>query len=71
MTTDIDKEEMRMKVFMGLDNGGTTTKAALYDERGNELGVASRETKMLTPRPRTQRPMKSTAARKTFMGPAT
>ena len=40
-----------MKVFMGLDNGGTTTKAALYDISGRELGVASRETKMLTPRP--------------------
>ena len=40
-----------MKYFMGLDNGGTTTKAALYDERGREIGVASRETKMLTPRP--------------------
>ena len=23
-----------MKYFMGLDNGGTTTKAALYDETG-------------------------------------
>ena len=40
-----------MMYFMGLDNGGTTTKAALYDERGREIGVASRETKMLTPRP--------------------
>ena len=40
-----------MKYFMGLDNGGTTTKAALYDERGNELSVASRDTAMLTPRP--------------------
>ena len=40
-----------MKYFMGLDNGGTTTKAALYDERGREIGVASRETKMLTPKP--------------------
>lgn len=40
-----------MKYFMGLDNGGTTTKAALYDARGNEIGVATRETRMLTPRP--------------------
>ena len=40
-----------MKYFMGLDNGGTTTKAALYDAKGNELGVASRETRMLTPKP--------------------
>ena len=40
-----------MRYFMGLDNGGTTTKAALYDARGREIGVASRETQMLTPKP--------------------
>jgi len=40
-----------MKYFLGLDNGGTTTKAALYDVRGREVGVASRDTRMLTPRP--------------------
>jgi len=42
---------MAMKYFMGLDNGGTTTKAALYDAKGNEIGVASRDTRMLTPKP--------------------
>ena len=40
-----------MKYFMGLDNGGTTTKAALYDIFGHEMGIASRETRMLTPKP--------------------
>ena len=40
-----------MKYFMGLDNGGTTTKAALYDARGRELGVASRETAVIAPKP--------------------
>ncbi len=40
-----------MKYFLGLDNGGTTTKAALYDSLGNELGVASMDTKVLTPYP--------------------
>ncbi len=40
-----------MKYYLGLDNGGTTTKAALYDARGREIGVASRETQMITPRP--------------------
>ena len=40
-----------MKYFMGLDNGGTTTKAALYDVNGREMGVASRETRMLAPKP--------------------
>ena len=40
-----------MKYFMGLDNGGTTTKAALYDAKGSEIGVSSRDTRMLTPRP--------------------
>ena len=27
------------KVFIGLDNGGTTTKAAVFDMKGNELLV--------------------------------
>ena len=40
-----------MKYFLGLDNGGTTTKAALYDAKGSEIGVASRDTRMLTPKP--------------------
>lgn len=40
-----------MKYFLGLDNGGTTTKAALYDRDGREIGVSSMETKMLAPRP--------------------
>ena len=40
-----------MKYFLGLDNGGTTTKAALYDRTGREIGVASCETRMLTPGP--------------------
>ena len=40
-----------MRYFLGLDNGGTTTKAALYDLKGREIGVCSTETKALTPRP--------------------
>ena len=40
-----------MKYFMGLDNGGTTTKAALYDLSGKEIGVSSMETRMLAPKP--------------------
>ncbi len=40
-----------MKYYLGVDNGGTTTKAALYDIRGREIGVASRDTAMITPRP--------------------
>ena len=40
-----------MKYFMGLDNGGTTTKAALYDLSGREIGVSSMETRMLAPKP--------------------
>ena len=30
-----------MKYYMGIDNGGTTTKAALYREDGFCAGVAS------------------------------
>ena len=40
-----------MRFFIGLDNGGTTTKAALFDEKGTQLGVCSMETAMLTPKP--------------------
>lgn len=40
-----------MKYFLGLDNGGTTTKAALYDAKGGEIGVASRETRMIALKP--------------------
>lgn len=39
-----------MKYYMGIDNGGTTTKAALYREDGFCAGVASTETAMLVPR---------------------
>ena len=40
-----------MKYYIGLDNGGTTTKAALYNEEGRELGVCSYDTKAITPAP--------------------
>ena len=40
-----------MKYFLGLDNGGTITKAALYTSCGEEVGIASIETRMITPRP--------------------
>lgn len=37
-----------MKYFIGLDNGGTTTKAAIYDEKGKEITVASMDTAMIS-----------------------
>ncbi len=40
-----------MRYYLGIDNGGTTTKAALYDKNGAEICVASRETDMIAPRP--------------------
>lgn len=40
-----------MKYYLGLDNGGTTTKAAIYDAEGREIGVSGMETKMIVPRP--------------------
>jgi L-xylulokinase len=36
---------------IGLDNGGTVIKAALFDMQGKEIGVASRQTPILTPKP--------------------
>ena len=38
-----------MRYYIGLDNGGTTTKAALFNLRGEEIAVSSVSTKMLTP----------------------
>lgn len=40
-----------MKYYIGLDNGGTMTKAALYTSTGKEVGVCSVETKMNCPKP--------------------
>jgi L-xylulokinase len=40
-----------MKYYVGLDNGGTMTKAALYTNTGVEVGVCSVETDMITPKP--------------------
>ena len=40
-----------MRYYIGLDNGGTTTKAAIFDSRGKQLGSCSMETAMLTPKP--------------------
>lgn len=37
--------------YIGLDNGGTTTKAALINDRGEEVGVYSVSTQSLTPTP--------------------
>ena len=40
-----------MKYFVGLDNGGTATKASVYDEMGRELASAGCDTTMLIPKP--------------------
>lgn len=37
--------------LMGIDNGGTVTKAALYDISGREIAVSSVKTEMLFPHP--------------------
>jgi len=40
-----------MKYYLGLDNGGTVTKAVLYTAEGEEVSAAAVDTAMLTPRP--------------------
>ena len=40
-----------MKYYLGLDNGGTTTKAALFDADGSEVGIFSKDTAMIASRP--------------------
>jgi L-xylulokinase len=37
--------------FLGVDNGGTLSKAALFDAAGRELATASRRVNILAPRP--------------------
>ncbi|MCI1466520.1 MAG: carbohydrate kinase [Lactobacillus sp.] len=37
------------KYLMGIDNGGTSSKAAIYDTSGHEIAKATYYTKMLTP----------------------
>jgi L-xylulokinase len=39
------------RYVIGIDNGGTLIKAALFTDDGKELAVASRPTAVLTPRP--------------------
>jgi len=39
------------KYVLGIDNGGTVIKAALFDLDGKEIAVASRQTATLNPRP--------------------
>lgn len=40
-----------MKYYLGIDNGGTVTKAALYTAAGSEIAVASEETRFFSPKP--------------------
>ena len=39
------------KYLLGVDNGGTMSKAALYDTDGRELASVSEATRLLTPKP--------------------
>ena len=37
-----------MRYYIGLDNGGTATKAAIFDTKGHQLGSCSMATASLT-----------------------
>ena len=37
--------------LIGLDNGGTSTKAAVFDIHGSEIATAGRHTRTITPKP--------------------
>ena len=39
------------RFYLGIDNGGTLSKAALYDQNGRELSQAARKTTLLIPQP--------------------
>lgn len=45
-----ERNEMARYV-MGIDNGGTSAKAAIYDMQGHEIAKANRSGELLTPRP--------------------
>ena len=38
------------KYVIGLDNGGTSTKAAIFDLNGKEIATAGKSTKVITPK---------------------
>ena len=38
-----------MRYYLGLDNGGTSTKAALFDTEGRQIGVEAAATDAITP----------------------
>ena len=40
-----------MRYYIGVDNGGTFTKAAIFDKSGREIASESENTAMITPRP--------------------
>lgn len=40
-----------MKYLVGIDNGGTFSKTALFDEKGKQLASATVPTQTLTPKP--------------------
>lgn len=42
---------MDMSYYLGLDNGGTTTKAAIFNHTGAEIAVASVSTEAILPKP--------------------
>lgn len=48
---EIDEgRRVSMKYLMGIDNGGTFSKAALFDENGKQISVASVSTNTITPK---------------------
>ncbi|MBO5283487.1 MAG: carbohydrate kinase [Lachnospiraceae bacterium] len=40
-----------MRYYIGLDNGGTVTKAAIFDRQGRQLGAADMPTASFSPKP--------------------
>lgn len=42
---------MEQRFYLGIDNGGTLTKAVLFDAAGHEVAQASESVPLLTPAP--------------------
>jgi L-xylulokinase len=41
----------KSRYYLGIDNGGTLSKAALFDSKGKEVAQANKKTELLMPRP--------------------
>jgi len=47
----VQKNKVKMQYILGIDNGGSKTKCALFNLQGSEIAVASRQAALIFPQP--------------------